>query len=84
MIRSMEGFSFSSVFNLNMGYYHIKLDANADAQKLCTLVFPWYTEKYKYKRSPMGIKIAWSLMFFKTSRQKLVQDMEYVKTNMLS
>jgi hypothetical protein len=32
MIHSMEGFTFL----LNMGYYHIKLDA--DAQKLCTIV----------------------------------------------
>jgi hypothetical protein len=38
-----------------MDYYHIKLDA--DAQKLCTIVFPWYMG-YKYKRLPMGIKIA--------------------------
>jgi hypothetical protein len=37
-----------------MGYYHIKLDA--DAQRLCTIIFPW--GKYKYKRLPMGIKIA--------------------------
>jgi hypothetical protein len=44
-----------------MGYYHIKLDA--DAQKLCTIVFPWGA--YKYKRLPMGIKI--SPDFFKTS-----------------
>jgi hypothetical protein len=48
---------------LNMGYYHIKLDA--DAQKLCTIVFPWNTGKYKYKHLPMGINIAWILMFFK-------------------
>jgi hypothetical protein len=48
-----------------MGYYHIKLVA--DAQKLCTNVFPWHIGKYKYKRLPMGIKIAWFLMFFKTS-----------------
>jgi hypothetical protein len=27
MIRSMEGFSFASAWDLNMGYYHIKLDA---------------------------------------------------------
>jgi hypothetical protein len=27
--------------------------------------------KYKYKRLPMGIKIAWFLMFFKTSYQSL-------------
>jgi hypothetical protein len=39
MIRSMEGFTFDSALDLNMGYYHIKLDA--DDQKLCTIVFPW-------------------------------------------
>jgi hypothetical protein len=38
MIRSMEGLTFASVLDLNMGYYHIKLDA--DAQKLCKIVFP--------------------------------------------
>jgi hypothetical protein len=32
MIRSMEGSTFASALDLNMGYYHIKLDA--DAQKL--------------------------------------------------
>jgi hypothetical protein len=63
----MEGFTFASALDLNMGtiYYHIKLDA--DAQKLCTIVFPWLMGKYKYKRLSMGIKIAWFLMFFKTS-----------------
>jgi hypothetical protein len=56
MIRSMEGFTFASAWDLNMGYYHIKLDA--DAQKLCTIVFPWQMKKNKYKRLPMGIKIS--------------------------
>jgi hypothetical protein len=41
MIRSMEGFTFASELDLNMGYYQIKLDYDADAQKLCTIVFPW-------------------------------------------
>jgi hypothetical protein len=27
MIRSMEGFTFAPALDLNMGYYHIKLDA---------------------------------------------------------
>jgi hypothetical protein len=63
----MEGFTFASALDLNMGYYHIKLDA--DAQKLCTIVFLW--GKYKYKRLPMGIKISWFLMIFKTSCQSL-------------
>jgi hypothetical protein len=38
MIRSMEGFTFTSALDLNMGYYHIKLDAGA--QELYTIVFP--------------------------------------------
>jgi hypothetical protein len=39
MICSMEGFTFASALDLNMGYYNIKLDA--DVQNLCTIVFPW-------------------------------------------
>jgi hypothetical protein len=31
MIRSMEGFTFDSALDLNMGYYHIKLDADAQS-----------------------------------------------------
>jgi hypothetical protein len=54
-----------------MGYYHIKVDAESDAQKLCTIVFPCHMRKYKYKRLPMGIKIAWILIFFKASSQSL-------------
>jgi hypothetical protein len=80
MIRSIEGFTFASELDLNMGYYHIKL--NSDAQKLCTIVFPWNTGKYKYKRLPMGIKIAPDV--FQNVMCKLVQDMEYVKTIILS
>jgi hypothetical protein len=64
MNRSMEGFTFAAL-DLNVGYYHIKLDA--DAQKLCTIVFSWHIGKYKYKRLPMGIKIIWFLTFFKMS-----------------
>jgi hypothetical protein len=35
-------FQCASSLDLNMGYYQIKLDADADAdsQKLCTIVFP--------------------------------------------
>jgi dihydroorotate dehydrogenase len=78
MIRSMEEFTFVSALDLNMGYYHIKIDHVADDQKLCTIVFPWHMGKYKYKRLPMGIKIAPD--DFENVMSKLVQDMEYVKT----
>jgi hypothetical protein len=71
MIRSMEWFTFASALDLNMGYYHIKLDADAGAQKLCTIVFSFCMGNYKYKRLPMGIKISWFQMFLKTSCQSL-------------
>jgi dihydroorotate dehydrogenase len=80
MIRSMEGFTFATALDLNMGYHHIKLDANA--QNLCTIVFLWHMGKYKYKRLPMGVKIAPDV--FQNSMSKLVQDMKYVKTTILS
>jgi hypothetical protein len=76
----MEGFTFASALDLNMGYYHIKRDA--DAQKLCTIVFPWKMGKYKYKRLTISMKIAPDV--FQNVMSKLVQDMEYVKTTMLS
>jgi hypothetical protein len=63
-----------------MGYYHIKLDA--DDQNLCTILFSWHMGKYKYKRLPMGIKIASDI--FQNVMSKFVQDMEYVKTSMPS
>jgi hypothetical protein len=54
----MEGFTSASALYLNMGFYQMKQvdDADSDAQKLFTIVFPW--EKYKYKRLSIGIKIA--------------------------
>jgi hypothetical protein len=65
MIRLMEECTFASESDLNIGYYHTKIDI--DSPKLCTVVFQWGKYKYKYKRLPMGIKIAWFLMIFKTS-----------------
>jgi hypothetical protein len=76
----MEGFTFVSALDLNRGYYQIKLDA--DAQKICTIVFPWQMGKYKYKCLPMGIKIVPDV--FQNVMSKFVQEMEYVKTTILS
>jgi hypothetical protein len=59
----MEEITIASALDLNMGYYQIKLEH--DAQKLCTIVFPLYMGKFKYKRLPMVIKIVCFLMFFK-------------------
>jgi hypothetical protein len=70
MIRSLEGFSFAPGLDLKMGYYHIKLDADTDAhahahahaQKLCTIVFPWYMGKYKYKSLTISLSKIWNML----------------------
>jgi hypothetical protein len=45
VLQEMEGFSFATALDLNMGYYTIRLDP--DASKICTIIFPW--GKYSYK-----------------------------------
>jgi hypothetical protein len=78
MIRSMEGFTFASALAFNMGYNHIKLDAER-----------WYS-KDMYHCIPM-VKIQIQTLthgyqdwlvpdVFQSVMSKLVQDMEYVKT----
>jgi len=42
----MEGFSYATALDLNMGYYTIRLDP--EASEICTIIFPW--GKYSYKR----------------------------------
>lgn len=51
MLQKLEGFRYATALDLNMGYYTIRL--NPDAQRLCTIVLPW--GKYKYLRLPMGV-----------------------------
>ncbi len=51
LLQEIEGFSFATALELNMGYYTIRLDP--DASKICTIIFPW--GKYSYKRLPMSI-----------------------------
>jgi hypothetical protein len=44
----MEGFTYATQLDLNMGYYTIRLDG--DAQKICTIILPW--GKYSYMHLP--------------------------------
>ena len=39
VLQEMEGFTFATALDLNMGCYTIRLDP--DAQKICTIIFPW-------------------------------------------
>jgi hypothetical protein len=38
MIRSMEGFTFATALDLNMGYYYIKLDDDSQSKEIVRLV----------------------------------------------
>ena len=51
MLQELEGFTFATALDLNMGYYTIRLDP--DASRICTIIFPW--GKYSYKWLPMDI-----------------------------
>jgi hypothetical protein len=51
MVQELEEFAYATSLDLNIGYYTIKIDS--DAQKLCTIVSPF--GKYQYLRLSMGI-----------------------------
>ncbi len=70
VLQELEGFTFVTALDLNMGYYTIRLDP--DASKICTIIFPW--GKYSYKRLPMGI--ADSPDIFQAEMMKLMESLE--------
>lgn len=51
MLLKLEGFQWATSLDLNMGYYHIRLDPASRA--LCTIVLPW--GKFEMQRLPMGL-----------------------------
>ncbi len=38
-LQELEGFTYATTLDLNMGYYTIRLDPTA--AKMCTIIFPW-------------------------------------------
>jgi hypothetical protein len=38
VLQELEGFTYATVLDLNMGYYIIRLDP--DLSKICTIIFP--------------------------------------------
>jgi hypothetical protein len=50
ILQELEGFTYATALDLNMGYYTIRLDPTAS--EMCTIIFPW--GKYSYKRLSMG------------------------------
>jgi hypothetical protein len=74
VLQELEGFTFATALDLNMGYYTIRLDP--DASRICTIIFPW--GKYSYKRLPMGI--AGSPDIFQSKMSELMATLEFVRT----
>ncbi len=73
VLQEIEGFSYATALDLNMGYYTIRLDP--DASKICTIIFPW--GKYSYRRLPMGI--AGSPDIFQGKMLELMESLEFVR-----
>ena len=44
VLQELEGFTYATALDLNMGYYTIRLDP--DASKTCTIILRW--GKYSY------------------------------------
>jgi len=71
-LQEMEGFSYATALDLNMGYYTIRLDQ--EASEICTIIFPW--GKYSYKRLRMGF--GGSADIFQAQMMDLMASLEYV------
>ena len=74
MLQELEGFTFATALDLNMGYYTIRLDP--DASRICTIIFPW--GKYSYKRLTVGI--AGLPDIFQAKMSELMATLEFVRT----
>jgi len=73
-LQELEGFTFATALDLNMGYYTIRLDP--DASKIFTIIFPW--GKYSYLRLMMGI--AGSPDIIETKMSELMVALEFMRT----
>ncbi len=73
VLQELEGLTFTTALDLNMGYYTIRLDP--DASRICTVIFPWGV--YSYKRLPMDI--AGSPDIFQSKMSELMEDLGYVR-----
>jgi hypothetical protein len=76
ILQELEGFTYATALDLNMGYYTIRLDPTAS--EMCTIIFPW--GKYSYKRLPMGFR--GSVDIFQAQIMDLMASLEFVQAYM--
>jgi hypothetical protein len=70
-LQELEGFTYATALDLNMGYYTIRLDPMA--VEMYTIIFPF--GKYSYLRLPMGS----SADIFQAEMMDLMEALEYVR-----
>ncbi len=76
ILQELEGFTYATALDLNMGSYTIRLDLTAS--KMCTIIFPW--GKYSYKRLPMGF--GGSAKILQAQIMDLVASLKFVRAYM--
>ncbi len=76
ILQELEGFTYATALDLNMGNYTIRLDPTAS--KMCTIILPW--GKYSYKRLPMGF--GGSADIFQAQIMDLMAALEFVQAYM--
>lgn len=74
LLLKLEGFTYATSLDLNMGYYHIRL--SQESAKMCTLVFPW--GKYEMSALPMGL--CNSPDIFQEKMSDLMKGLDFVRT----
>ena len=72
-LQQMEGFTYASAVDMNMGYYHLTLDLHT--REICSLIFPF--GRYRYCRLPMGAACAPDV--FQEKMNNLFNELEFVK-----
>ena len=76
VLQELEGFTYATALDLNMGYYTIRLDPTAS--EMYTIIFPW--GKYSYKRLPMGF--GGSADIFQAQIMDMIASLEFVQAYM--
>jgi hypothetical protein len=76
ILQELDGFTYATALDLNMGYYTIRLDPMAS--EMCTIIFPW--GEYSYKRLPMGF--GGSVDIFQAQIMDLMASLKFVQAYM--
>ncbi len=77
ILQKLEGFTYATAFDLNMGYYIIRLDLMAS--EMYTIIFPW--GKCSCKTLPMGLRD--SANIFQAQIMDLMASLEFVRVYMV-